>query len=193
MQTEPQITFKNIEKSEAVEALIQSRIDRLDKLHPNIIGCRVVVETPHPSAHSGKVPLGIAVEVTVPSRPTVVGKDTEERRDAKADHISAVNHAFEAVERQLRSINAIQQQTGKTHEGEGETGVVLRLFQDQGYGFIEVRGSPELYFTRNAVQGDQFDQLAPGIMVHVTRATMEGPMGPQASSVRMLGGQKSPG
>jgi cold shock CspA family protein/ribosome-associated translation inhibitor RaiA len=193
VQTPPQITFKNIAKSEALETLIQSRIEKLGKVHPNIIGCRVVVETPHRSANSGKVPLGIAVEVVVPGRPTIVAKESEERRDAKDDHTSAVHHAFEAVERQLRTINDMQQQPTKVHEAEGETGVVLRLFPDQGYGFVEVRGSPDLYFTRNAVQSDQFDALTPGMMVHITRATLEGPMGPQASSVRLLGGQKSPG
>ena len=50
---------------------------------------------------------------------------------------------------------------------------------------------PELYFTRNAVVGDAFDDLEVGMVVHVTRATTEGPLGPQASSVKLLGRAKS--
>ena len=35
-----------------------------------------------------------------------------------------------------------------------------------------------------------FDQLKVGTMVQVTQATGEGPMGPQASSVEPLGGER---
>ena len=64
--------------------------------------------------------------------------------------------------------------------------MVVRLFPEQNYGFIEMDNSPELYFTRNAVDGGDFAELKVGMMVQVTRATEEGPMGPQASSVRLL-------
>ena len=75
----------------------------------------------------------------------------------------------------------------KTHGSEGSVGRVVRLFPEQNYGFIEYPGSPDLYFTRNAVSGDAYDQLKIGAMVLVTIATGEGPMGPQASSVRPVG------
>ena len=45
---------------------------------------------------------------------------------------------------------------------------------------------------RNAVVGGNFDDLQAGMMVHVTLATDEGPMGPQASSVRLLDKSKTP-
>jgi cold shock CspA family protein len=70
--------------------------------------------------------------------------------------------------------------------------MIMRLFPDQGYGFIEIDGSPELYFTRNAVTRDGFNQLEIGMIVQVTRAPGEGPMGPQASSVRLLDRKKAP-
>ena len=86
----------------------------------------------------------------------------------------------------------IQQGEVKQHESAGETGVVVRLFPEQNYGFIEIPGSPDLYFTRNVVAGGGFDQIKPGMMVFVTRATTEGPMGPQASSVKLLEARRSP-
>jgi cold shock CspA family protein len=70
--------------------------------------------------------------------------------------------------------------------------MVVRLFPDQNYGFIEIDNSPELYFTRNAVVGGSFDELEAGMMVEVTVASEEGPMGPQANSVRLLGRSKTP-
>jgi len=78
----------------------------------------------------------------------------------------------------------------KYHENARQTGSVVRLFPDQNYGFVEIAGGPELYFTRNAVIGGSFADLEVGTMVHITVATGEGPMGPQASSVEMTGAQR---
>jgi hypothetical protein len=40
------------------------------------------------------------------------------------------------------------------------------------------------------VTDGSFDELKVGTMVQVTTATGEGPMGPQASSVEILGGER---
>ena len=192
MKTPLRITYKGTETSPAFDALIRERAARLERLHPRITGCRVVVEVPYRKSGTGKVPVEVAVEVDVPSRNTVVGKDVEARREMKEDHTASLNRAFDAVERQLAKISAVlQKREVKQHEAAGESGVVVRLFPEQSYGFIEVKDSPELYFTRNAVIDDAFDDLGVGMVVHVTRATTEGPMGPQASSVKLLGRARS--
>jgi ribosome-associated translation inhibitor RaiA/cold shock CspA family protein len=192
MRTPLRITYKGTETSPAFNALIRERAARLARLHPRITGCRVVVEVPYRKSGTGKVPLGVDVEVDVPNRNTVVGRDVETRREKKEDQTATINRAFDAVERQLAKISELlKDREVKDHDAAGESGVVVRLFPEQGYGFIEVRDSPELYFTRNAVIGGAFDDLEVGMVVHVTRATTEGPMGPQASSVRLLGRAKS--
>ncbi|MBO0764706.1 MAG: HPF/RaiA family ribosome-associated protein [Hyphomicrobiaceae bacterium] len=192
MRTPLRITYKSTETSPAFDALIHERADRLERLHPRITGCRVVVEVPYRKSGTGKVALAVDVEVDVPSRNTVVGKDVEARREKKEDHTITINRAFDAVERQLSKITEVlRDREAKNHEAAGESGVVVRVFPEEGYGSIEVRDSPELTFTRNAVVGDLFDELEVGMVVHVTRATTEGPMGPQARSVRLLGRAKS--
>jgi ribosome-associated translation inhibitor RaiA/cold shock CspA family protein len=192
MEKPLQIAFKDIESSEYLEGLIRERADRLEKLHHNLIGCRVVVEVPHRSAETFKPPLGIAVEVEVAGRNKIVAKDEQERHEAKNDTYAMVNRAFDAVQRQLRSAAEVQRGEVKHHDAAGETGLVVRLFPEQNYGFVEVRGSGDLYFTRNAVTSGSFDDLEVGTMVEITRATGEGPMGPQASSVRLLNARRSP-
>lgn len=192
MQVEPQITFKNIETSPALEALIRKRIEALERVYPRITSCRVVVEVPHRSPESAKLPLGISVEVEVPGRNTIVAKDAMERHEAKGDYTAPLNHAFDAVERQLKKISDIQGGEVKTSEAEAQSGMIARLFPQQNYGFVQVDNSPELYFTRNAVLGDAFDELEVGMLVQITRATAEGPMGPQASSVRLLNRARTP-
>ncbi len=186
MQVEPQITFKNLDTSPGLEALIRQRIDGLEQMHPRIISCRVVVEVPRRASETAKLPLGISVEVEVPGKPTIVAKDQQERHEAKGDHTAPVNNAFDAVERQLDKIAAIQDREVKLSEATPQSGMIARLYPDQGYGFVEVDNSPELYFTRNAVAGDAYDQLEVGMLVHLTIANEEGPMGPQASSIRLL-------
>jgi ribosome-associated translation inhibitor RaiA/cold shock CspA family protein len=192
MESPLQITFKDMESSEFLERLVRERVAKLERFHPNLIHCRVVLEVPHRSPESGKTPLGVTVEVSVSGHPMIVAKGEEERREMKGDHTSVLNRVFDSVQRQLGSISDVQKGQVKQHESTGETGQIVRLFPLEDYGFIEVRGSPDLYFTRNAVVGGDFDALEPGTMVQITRATTEGPMGPQASSVRVLSAPHSP-
>lgn len=188
MERPLQIAFKNVESSTSLETLIRERVERLQRFHPNITGARVVVEIPHRSPEGAKPPLGIAVEIDVPGRGPVVAKGEEERRAMKGDHLPIVNRVFEAAERQLEQITAIRKGEVKLHGSAGDTGVVVRLFPDQNYGFIEVKDSPDLYFSRDVCGNGSFGEIKVGSIVHVIRAVAEGPMGPQASSVKLLGG-----
>jgi ribosome-associated translation inhibitor RaiA len=101
MQKPLQLSFKNVEGSDAMRSIVQDRVSRLDRVFPNLIGCRVVIEVPHRPARGGAVPLGISVEVEIPGKPMLVVKDTEERRHAQ-DHAVMVNGSFDVVERKRR-------------------------------------------------------------------------------------------
>ncbi len=192
MQKPLQITFRDLERSPSLETLIRARAEKLGRFHPNIIGCRIVVETTHRAPETAKNPLGITVEVEIPGRPKVVARGSDERREAKQDLNAVVGRVFEAVERQLSDSAQIKAGTVKAHASAGEAGQVVRLFGDQDYGFVEVRGAPDLYFSRTAVVGGSFDALKVGTLVEVTRSAVEGPWGPQASTVRVLDGSRAP-
>jgi ribosome-associated translation inhibitor RaiA len=193
MERPLQIAFKNMASSEFLEQLIRDRVERLQRFHPHITGARVVIEVPHRSPDSGKQPLGISVEIDVPGHKPIVAKGEQDRREMKGDQSAIVNRVFEAVERQLEQTAAIQNREVKNHSAtNGDTGIVVRIFPDENYGFVEVKDSPDLYFSRAVVSSDAFDDIQIGTVVHVTRASNEGPMGPQASSVKLLGGRRSP-
>jgi ribosomal subunit interface protein len=190
MQKPLEIAFRDLDPSDFIRGLVEEQVERLERFHPNIIGCRVVIEAPHRSAEGHNPLLGISIEVDVPARPRIVAKEQEEQRAMKGDHLAAINRAFEAVERQLEELKDKQRGEVKSHDNARQTGSVVRLFPEQGYGFIEIAGGPELYFTRNAAIDGSFDHLEVGTMVQVTRAHGEGPMGPQASSVEARGGER---
>jgi len=180
-----QIVFRDLEHSDSLEHLIRERAQRLEHVFHHIIGMRAVV-SPAQGSETAKKTLALTVEVEVPGRPLIVGKSEEPRHDSKGSPTALVKRSFDAVQRQIEALADIRRGQVKHHDGEGETGVVTRLFPQQNYGFIEVKGAGDLYFTRNAVQRGDFDAMQVGSHVIITRATTEGPMGPQASSVRCV-------
>ena len=76
MQIPLQITLRNIAKSEAVEAEIRKKAEKLDRYHRHIVSCRVVVEIPSRHKQQGKefvVRLDIKVpgsEIVINARPS---------------------------------------------------------------------------------------------------------------------------
>lgn len=58
MQVPLQITFRNIETSEKIEAEIRNRVDKLTSHHPEIISCHIVVEAPAVQQQKGGVSSG---------------------------------------------------------------------------------------------------------------------------------------
>jgi ribosome-associated translation inhibitor RaiA len=97
MERPLQLTFKGMDSSPALESLVRERLSRLERLYPRLVGCRVVVEVPHRKSETAKMSLAVTVELEIPGRGTVVGKDEVARRAAKEDHTAALNGAFEAV------------------------------------------------------------------------------------------------
>lgn len=194
MERPLQIAFKNMASSEFLESLIRERVERLQRFHHNITGGRVVVEVPHRSAEGNKTPIGIAVEIDVPGHKPIIAKGEQDRREMKGDQTAVINRVFEAVERQLEQTAQIMNREVKNHSvaAAGDTGIVVRIFPEQNYGFVEVKDSPDLYFSRDVVAAGDFDEIKIGTVVHVTRSASEGPMGPQASSVKPLGARRSP-
>ncbi|MFP4126400.1 MAG: HPF/RaiA family ribosome-associated protein [Alphaproteobacteria bacterium] len=186
MQEDPEIIFKNIDVSPALEARIRERIDRLERFHHGIVGCRVVVREAHRSPASGKNPLRLDLEVRIPGDVLHTGGEAE-IRETKDNTGNLVTRVFEAMERQLDGVVARGKRRVKAHTADHEIGVVTRLFASQGYGFVQVGEGPELYFTENVLQGLSMADLVEGMPVVVSRAHDDGPMGPLANAVRRLG------
>ncbi len=186
MQEAPEITFKNMDVSPTLDARLRERIDRLERFHHGIIGCRVVVQEAHKSPASGKNPLRIDLEVEIPGD-FLHSSGEEEIREVKDETGNLVTRVFEAMEHQLDAAVARNKRQVKAHAADHEIGRVTRLFPGQGYGFVQVGEGPELYFTENVLHGLAMAELEEGSRVVVTRAHDDGPMGPLANAVRRLG------
>ncbi len=100
MQQAPQISFRNMEPSEAVKARIAQRIDELDRLFERITSCTVVVEARHRSQQQGKL-FQVHVELAAPGKTIVVGRDPGDNHAHEDLHV-AIRDAFDAARRQLQ-------------------------------------------------------------------------------------------
>lgn len=89
-----QINFHDMPVSPALETLIREKAAKLEQFHPNMTGCRVVVDKPHNHSQQGEQ-FAVTVDVSVPGANLVVNHVRNE------DANIAVRDAFLAARRQV--------------------------------------------------------------------------------------------
>lgn len=178
MQIPLQIVFRGIPPSEAVEARVREKVDKLERFHSHIMSCRVAIESEHQHHHQGNQ-YHVRIDITTPRHEIVVSREHHDNQ-AHEDVYVAIRDAFEAARRQLEDYARIRRGEVKIHESRNN-GVIARLFPEQDYGFIETTEGREIYFHRNSVLGKGFETLTVGDRVGFVEE--EGNQGPQASTV----------
>ena len=168
-----QITLLDIPHSEAVEAKIKEKAEKLDQFYSSIMSCRVAVEIPGKHKHQGKL-FNVRIDITVPGGEIVVNRHQHE------DIYVALRDAFDAARRQLEDYGRKQRGATKFHEQELR-GRVARLVPEEGYGFIVTPDGKELYFSRENLANVEFEHLQAGAEVDFLEET--GAEGLQAKRV----------
>ncbi len=157
MQLPLQITMREMDRSEALEAAIEEHAAKLEQFHPRITRCRVTVEQLGRHQQQGRQ-FSVKVDVRVP------GKEIVATRDHHEDVYVALRDAFDAARRQLEEVAREVRGDVKTHPPTLR-GRVARLLLDEGYGFIETDDGRELYFSRENVVAPPFEHLEAGMDV----------------------------
>jgi cold shock CspA family protein len=176
MQLPLQITARDVSLSEAAEFDIRVKAENLDTYYDGIVRCRVVVEGP--GLHHRIGPYAVRIDLSVPGAELVIDRQTHE------DLYVAIRDAFDAARRRLEDYARRQRGDVKLHETAPHARV-LRLFPEEGYGFLETSDGGEVYFHRNSVLPPGFDHLEIGTEVRF--AEEQGEQGPQASTVAIMG------
>ena len=114
MQQPIQISFRNVDPSEAVEANVRSKIDWLETFYDRIQSCRVVIEVPHRHHHQGRI-YQVRVDLTVPGGEFVVNRESG-LTGAHEDVYVAIRDAFDATRRRLEEFVRRQRGEMKAHE-----------------------------------------------------------------------------
>jgi ribosomal subunit interface protein len=177
-----QITFRDMEPSDAVEANVREKSAKLDQFSDVIMSCRVMIEAHHQHHHKGNL-FHVRIDITVPDDELVVSREPDAHH-AHEDVYVAVRDAFDAAKRQLQDYTARRAQKVKQHEAEPH-GRIARLLPEEDHGFIETADGREVYFHRNSVINADFDKLEIGAQVRFHEEP--GEQGPRASTVKLEG------
>ena len=184
MQIPLKIAFEGgLESSDALRARIEREAARLERFSDRITSCRVAVIGRSGRHHQGDL-YQVRLQITVPGCADVMVDRNPSADHAHEDPYVAIRDAFAAARRKLQDVRRKAQGKVKVHEAPPH-GKVLRVFPEEGYGFIESSDGREIYFHRNAVVNGGFERMAPGVEVRF--AETEGEKGAQASTVHVLG------
>ncbi len=182
MELEPQIKFRNLNPSPAIEENVRQHLAKLERFHKHIIGCRVTVEAPHKHQHKGQI-YQVKIDLTVPGGELLANRASD-KDHTHEDVYVAIRDAFHAARRQLEEYSHKRRGDVKSHDAQ-PVGRVARLFADDEYGFIETPEAREIYFHAHSVLGNAFSKIAVGDLVEFVEEM--GDKGPQASTVKTIG------
>ncbi len=96
MQIPLQITMREMDRSEALNATIQEHVAKLEKFNDRITRCRVTVEQLGRHQQQGRH-FAVRIDLRVPGREIVASRDHDE------DVYVALREAFDAARRQLEA------------------------------------------------------------------------------------------
>ncbi|MGO8842952.1 MAG: ribosome hibernation-promoting factor, HPF/YfiA family [Methyloceanibacter sp.] len=99
MQVPLQISFRNMDPSPAVEAVVREKAAKLDRYFDRIVSCDVTVEAPHHHHHRGKL-YKVRIDIGVPGKDVHVNQEGAQNH-AHEDVYVAIRDAFDAAVRQL--------------------------------------------------------------------------------------------
>ncbi|MFY0610809.1 MAG: ribosome-associated translation inhibitor RaiA [Hyphomicrobiaceae bacterium] len=109
-----EITFHNMDKSDAVEARVREKVEHLERLDNHLTSCRVTVEPTHKKHRKGNG-YQVRILLDIPQGPVVVSHEPGNVHDHK-DVYLAIRDAFRAAKRQLKEHRQKLRGDVKTHD-----------------------------------------------------------------------------
>lgn len=157
MQVPLQIVFHGLDRSDAIEARIRAKAEKLETFHSGIISCRVSVETQRGHRnHDHRY--NVRIDLHIPGHEIAVSRNHD------ADVYVAIRDAFNAASRVLEDQTRQMRGEVKAHDVP-LYGRVARIDVDNGHGFIETSAGDEVFFTRENVTDPPFERLEVGTEV----------------------------
>jgi ribosomal subunit interface protein len=103
MQLPVNITYRGLNKSDAIEQMVLEKASRLDKFCDHISRCDVAIEQPN-HAHKKGNPFRVRIDVTVPPGHELVAEEKQVDNGTHEPLAKVVHDAFKTMERQLRHL-----------------------------------------------------------------------------------------
>lgn len=108
MQIPLQITYRDMQHSDALDGRIREKAAKLDEFHHRVMSCRVTVEEIEKHSLRGKE-FCVRLDIKVPQHEVAIN------RDHHKDVYVAMREAFEAAYRKLEDLARLQRGEVKAH------------------------------------------------------------------------------
>jgi ribosomal subunit interface protein len=99
MQIPVKVSFKDLPVSDAVEADVMRRAQRLEHFYDRITRCDVTIAEHHKHHHKGRL-YSVQIDLSIPHHEIVINREHSESH-AHEDVYVAIRDAFDAARRQL--------------------------------------------------------------------------------------------
>jgi len=130
MQIPLQITARDITITPSIEQRVRGKVKKLENFYNRILGCRVLIESPHRRNHKGNL-YNVRIRLTIPGGELVV------KREPSENLYVAMRDTFEAARRQLLTHSGRQRSSIKQERNQeplAEKNDPLELEDDQLFG-----------------------------------------------------------
>lgn len=186
MKVPPEITYRGVDKTDAIQALIDEKIAKLEQVCDHISSCHIAIEKNQDRPRE-RSPYRVRLDITVPPNHELAAESTMSDRTDYAELDTVVRDAFNKAWRQLRDLSKQQQEYNKgqvSEEAQDNTALVTKLFPEQDYGFLKTLSGEDIYFHRNSVLHGDFDRLEVGTGVRFSALENDGLL--HASTVQIV-------
>ena len=119
-----ELSFHNMQPSDALKAAVEKHVNKLDGLKAHLIGCRVVIELPHKNHRTGQNLPDVHIVMRVPGKELVVSREMAHAGSKKTptDAYAVLDNAFAVAQSQLKEHRRIVQGDVKYKSGESRNG-----------------------------------------------------------------------
>lgn len=176
-----QLTFRQIDRSAALETRIRKLAARLGRFSQHILRCHLVIERRSRRARQGAL-YDIHLHIALPGQEVSV-THSHIADAGHEDPYVALTDAFRTARRRLEDYERRRRLAVKTH-AEPAQGHICEIDSARDSGRIETDDGRLVYFHRNSVLGRRFQDLKRGARVRF--AEEAGDLGPQATTVHVL-------
>lgn len=183
MQVPPEITYIGVERTAALDDLMQKQVARLEKICDYIISVHIAVQN-YTQRHRTGNSYRVRVDTRIPRKQEMVVKRVSVASRRFEPLPTVIRRAFESAERKLGSLVERQRNEVKFHPQNQVMAFVDKVFQEEGYGFLKSLDGRQIYFHKNSCLHREWERLRVGTGVRYTEE--EGEKGPQATSLEIV-------
>lgn len=182
MQSPPTITYRNMSPSRAIDDHINRRLEELEKYHPRIVGCDVVIDAPQKPKRNAR-DFEVRLTIRVPGPDIYVAQHVG-RSGAVEDVNLAIHSAFDSARRILKEQKRAMSRQEIKHHPPVTRGRIDRLFEGEGYGYAITDDGREVFFERDSLVSGDWEKLKVDGRIRFREAS--GEKGPYATNVSIV-------